>query len=106
MSEKEKIKKFKLVFYLVLCLPALFLFSKCFAFPKNFGPYEGIVVDMETGEPIEGAIVFFEFVTVSGSVGGPVYHHGDSLDVFTDEDGKFSVPETKIPGVRFDKTWD
>jgi hypothetical protein len=108
MSEIKEANKLKFIYYLIILLPVLYLFSMCVVtFPKKFGPYEGIVIDMETKEPIEGAIVFLEFMLISGSVGGDVYSYGDSLDVFTDAEGKFSVPETKMPGfIRSAGNWD
>ena len=62
----------------------------CSAF--RMAPVDGIVIDSETQEPLEGALVVAEWLTVYGIHGN---HHTDIqvFDVRTGQDGKFTLPE-------------
>ncbi len=52
--------------------------------------YKGWVVDAETHEPVEGVVVFIEFVQ-SHFMAGRTYV--DAAEVLTDKDGYFAVPD-------------
>jgi hypothetical protein len=52
--------------------------------------YKGWIVDAETHEPVEGVVVFIEFVQ-SHFLSGRTYV--DAAEVLTDERGYFSVPD-------------
>lgn len=57
------------------------------------GPYRGLVVDAETRQPIEGAVVFFQWKhKVYGSPGGPKSPFLKAVEVLTDKEGRFYVP--------------
>lgn len=76
--------------------------------PREFGPFRGKVVDTETGEPVEGAVVFIRFfIKVFGSPGGPVIKTANAVEVLTDKDGEFEIPRAKYqPGsFRFPARW-
>lgn len=57
------------------------------------GPYQGQVVDAETRQPVEGAVVFFHWKRhVYGGAGGPVSFFLKAVEVLTDKEGRFYVP--------------
>lgn len=55
-------------------------------------PVDGIVIDAETQEPVEGALVVAEWLTIYGIHGN---HHNDIqvFDIRTEKDGKFTLIE-------------
>ena len=72
----------------------------------EFGPFMGKVVDVETGEPIEGAVVLIGFHTKSGSVGGTVYRFADAIETLTDAKGEFRLPPKRVNLFRGMSIWD
>jgi len=76
---------------LLVVLSGLFLFSGC-AIVHRYGPYMGQVIDVETGEAIEGAAVLAVYNTRSYTVGGPNSHFLDTQETVTDSGGRFMVP--------------
>ena len=71
---------------LIIILPILFYYV---AITHRFGPYQGMVFDGETGEPIEGAVVLVSFYTeLHASPGGPVSRFVDAVEVLTDSKGR------------------
>lgn len=70
----------------MLCVGA----AEAEAFGANYrGPFEGRVVDAETGEPIHGTVVFVKWVV--RRIGMDSFF--DTDEVVTDQQGKFSVPK-------------
>jgi len=67
-----------------------------------YGPYYGTVVDLETQEPIEGAVVlvWFYFSTVGAGSEGPA-QFVDAAEAVTDSSGRFSIPMK----VEFNRGW-
>lgn len=90
----------------MLLVVALMLLPGC-ATTHEYGPYMGKVVDKESGEPIEGAVVFAMFYTIFGfSPGGAVSHYADAMEVLTDNKGEFSLPTHRIFTFRIGDLWD
>lgn len=60
--------------------------------PFRMAPVDGIVIDAETQEPVEGALVVAEWLTIYGIHGN---HHNDIqvFDIRTEKDGKFTLIE-------------
>jgi len=56
------------------------------------GTYSGKVVDADTGEPVEGAVVLGTWYTVSHTVAGGVHSYYDARETATDKNGQFSIP--------------
>jgi hypothetical protein len=56
------------------------------------GDHEGRVVDAETGEPIEGAVVFLRWSTITPSPAGGTGQYFEARETLTDESGVFSIP--------------
>ena len=87
----ERYMKYLLIAAIVVVL------SGC-AGSREFGPYSGKIVDSETGEPIEGAVVFIQFSTkVYGSPGGPQYRTVNAIEALTNANGDFQIPRRKYP---------
>lgn len=55
------------------------------------GPFEGRVVDAETRQPIQGAVVFMEWNLGHGTVAGRIETFYDAAEVLTDERGYFRI---------------
>ncbi len=90
---------------LSLILSIIFL-SGC-TISKDYGPYEGKVVDAKTNDPIEGAVIFIKFYTDAyGSLGGPSPKFADSIQLLTDKNGEFKIPIHKVKTFRLLNTWD
>jgi hypothetical protein len=83
----------------------VFILSAC-TISHTYGPYKGKVVDKETGEPIEGAVVFVRFFTKTGNPGGSNSHFADALEVLTDNNGEFEIPAFRVQAVRVMHEWE
>ncbi|WP_167320756.1 carboxypeptidase-like regulatory domain-containing protein [Desulfocapsa sulfexigens] len=57
----------------------------------HIGPYEGKIVDAETGKPIEGALIYSYISTESPSVAGTVSHYAGYTQTFSDQNGCFKI---------------
>jgi len=75
---------------LVIVLMLLLLGSGCTPILID-GPYEGYVVDAETGEPIEGAVFAGSWYTAMPTPAGEVNSCYKSSEVVTNKDGYFSL---------------
>ncbi|MFQ5658011.1 MAG: hypothetical protein ACE5G5_10750 [Candidatus Methylomirabilales bacterium] len=57
------------------------------------GPYRGQLLDAETRQPLEGAVVLFYWERdVYGGAGGPVAFFLKAKEVLTDKEGRFHIP--------------
>lgn len=90
---------------LILLAALLMVFGGC-TISHEFGPYSGKVVDAQTGEPIEGAVVLIGFYTKSFSVGGPVYRFADAFETLSDAKGEFRFPPNRITSFKVMRIWD
>ncbi len=82
------------------------LISGC-TISHDYGPFKGRVLDLETGGPIEGAVVFLRFYTqFQLSPGGPVAKYADAIEVVTDHNGEFSIPTHKVEAFRLLHGWE
>ena len=106
-SEKRGLTRQKLFMALGL-LVALFALNSCVAISHTYGPYMGKVVDKETNEPIEGAVVFMQFFNNYGTFGGAVGEFADAVEVLTDSNGEFVIPKLTVrpPNVRLLRGWE
>jgi hypothetical protein len=55
------------------------------------GPYEGRIIDADTGKPIEGVVVLGVWYTAHFNVGGASHKFYDAQETVTDENGEFSI---------------
>lgn len=77
---------------IILSLFAVLCLGGCVKYFGYDGPYEGKVVDVETGQPIEGAVVHGGWYKASPGPGGATHTNYDSLEVLTDRNGEFKIP--------------
>lgn len=82
----------------------LLLISGC-AITHEYGPYMGKVVEKETGAPIEGAVVFMQFYTGVGNIGGMTSHYADAVETLTDVKGDFLIPLHRVNTFRILHGW-
>lgn len=95
----------KLIRIVALPFIAFSLLTGC-TITHEFGPYSGKVIDAETNEPIEGAVVFLRFSTERYSVGGFIGAYADALEVMTDSSGEFKVPTHRVITFRIPHRWE
>ncbi len=75
---------------IIVAFLILGIFSGCYA------TITGTVIDAETGEPIEGAVVFVEWTVTKGL--GLTYHEVYKIiEVATDKNGRFTISGTYNP---------
>jgi hypothetical protein len=67
------------------------------------GPYRGRVIDAETKQPLEGAVVLAVWENKAPGISGTSYSYLDSEEVLTDENGRFVVG--KNPPVSSSMPW-
>ena len=76
----------------IIPLIIILLLSGC-AVSHTYGPYTGTVVEKETGDPINGAVVFLQFYTF-GLFG--ISQYEDAVEVMTSQKGEFHVPPVRV----------
>ena len=81
VSMKTKLLTF--IFYVISL-------SSCYA-ARMDGPYEGRVIDAETGRPIEGVVVLGTWHSITVTPGGGVSNYYDAQETVTDKNGEFKV---------------
>lgn len=86
---KVRISKMKFQF-LFLIIIMLFLSSGC------YGDITGTVVDVETGKPVEGAVVLVEWTMTKG-LGLTYTKSYKVVEALSDKEGKFSVEGVSNP---------
>ena len=64
--------------------------SSCYA-ARIDGPYEGKVIDADTGQPIEGVVVLATWSRVTVTPGGGVSSYYDAMETVTDNNGEFKI---------------
>lgn len=78
-----------LICRLVLISIMFMLCTGCASMLRIDGPYEGKVIDADTKQPIEGAVVHGSWYKVQ--LGG-AHEYYDSFEVLTDKNGEFKIP--------------
>lgn len=79
---------------LILILTSLVLsVTSCYGFAviRKDGPYEGKVIDADTGGPIEGVVVLGEWGREHISPGGATHTFYDAKETITDKNGEFYI---------------
>ena len=69
-----------------------FCSTGCVSVMRIDGPYEGKVVDAETGKPIVGAVAHGIWYRAHLGAGGASHMYYDNYEVLTNQDGEFSIP--------------
>jgi len=83
----------------IMLLVSAMLLSGC-TISHTYGPYLGKVLEKGTGVPIEGAVVFVQFYTGAGNIGGTSSVFADAVETLTDADGEFLIPPHSITAFR------
>lgn len=87
---KRQKSAFAAVVVIILCLPLL---AGRFVFLYVDGAYQGRVLDMESNQPIEGAVIMGLWRRVS--IGAhPVETYHDVQETLSDSEGNFTLPGT------------
>ncbi len=81
-------KKYNIII-ITFILSSLAIVSTVFA----GGPWKGRIIDIETKEPIEGAVVLAVWDRVYRTPAGDNAYFYEAKEVLTDKDGKFEIPE-------------
>ena len=76
---------------LLFILMTLSLQTGCLYAVRYDGPYHGKVVDQETREPIEGAVVLGTWSVVHFTPAGGVHTYYDAKETVTDRNGEFTI---------------
>jgi len=63
---------------------------------RILSPFQGRVVDADTGEPIGGAAVLAVYKSSDMSVAGTITRTVDAQETLTDKKGEFKIPESKF----------
>lgn len=67
------------------------LVTGCFYAVRYDGPYEGRIVDAETGAPIEGVVVLGVWYTETPGLAGAISSYYDATETVTDKNGEFRI---------------
>jgi len=70
----------------------IIIFIGCASAVRYDGPYEGRVIDADTGQPIEGVVVLGVWNKEYPTPGGAVHEFYDARETVTDKNGEFSIP--------------
>lgn len=77
---------------LIFILMILSLQTGCLYAARYDGPYHGKVVDQQTREPIEGAVVLGTWSVYHFSLAGQYGTYYDAQEAVTDKNGEFVIP--------------
>lgn len=90
LKKEYKIKKIASITFVTSM--AIWILLGCASAIRYDGPYEGRVIDADTGEPIEGVIVLGVWSKEHITPGGAVSEYYDAREMVTDRNGEFSIP--------------
>lgn len=90
------------VLFLMIVVPSV---GGC-AITNKYGSYYGKVIDAETKEPIEGAVVLVVYKTEQYGLAGPVSQFADAQEILTDKKGEFKIPAIRINKLRIISGWE
>jgi hypothetical protein len=76
----------------LVTIAVLFPCSGCVSMLRYDGPYEGRVIDAESGKPIEGAVAHGTWSRIHPTPAGRSTEYYDSYETLTDKDGNFRIP--------------
>lgn len=91
METYKLLKHYKSIVVLILLCASMLCCSGCVTYFGYDGPYEGRVIDRDTRQPIEGAVVHGTWVRSYPGPGGASSKYYDSREVLTDKGGNFNI---------------
>jgi hypothetical protein len=92
---KKKVIKFIVLPIAIVSLPVLYLVIFSIIPYYYLMPFEGKVIDADTKEPIEGAVVLAVYYDEATSIAGTNTFPIDAQEALTDSRGEFKIPEVK-----------
>ncbi len=102
LKKKSKIIMLKNTFIRILQIQTINILLIVFLFVFTSSCYpsiKGTVVDSETGNPIEGAVVLVQWTKTKGLPGMPYHEVYKIIEAETDKAGKFNISSTLNPFV-------
>lgn len=79
-------------FLMILLVMLVMQFTAGCAYPIRYdGPYEGRVIDADTGKPIEGVVILGVWYKEEPTVAGAVSSYYDAKETVTDINGEFEI---------------
>jgi hypothetical protein len=90
---------------LVLIIMGLIFLGGC-AISHKYGPYYGKVIDAETKQPIEGAVVLVVYKTEQWGLAGSVEHFADAQETLTNKNGEFRISPKRVNTIRVLSGWE
>lgn len=90
-NKKTSSWRFTVIFIGIILLLIAGLFSYCSVIHR-YDYYHGKVVDLETREPIEGAVVLAVYYTQQYAIGGSKHVYLDAHEALTNKKGEFRIP--------------
>lgn len=92
MKKKLEVLFAVLIIFVGIYLLTLIGFLPAFCYPVRYdGPYKGKIVDVETGQPIEGVVVLGVWSKELPTPAGAVSSHYDAMETVTDKNGEFEI---------------
>ncbi len=81
----------KTLYAVIFAFVAMMSTSSCAYAVRYDGPYEGRIIDADTGQPLEGVVVLGVWNTQIMTAGGATENFYDAKETMTDKDGKFFI---------------
>jgi hypothetical protein len=82
----------KIVLIALITIMVIIILLGCASAIRYDGPYEGRVINANTGEPIEGVVVLGKWSREHITPGGAVSEYYDARETVTDKNGEFYIP--------------
>lgn len=77
----------------IWCISLVILLPGCFQRLVGYdGTYRGRIIDLESGEPLEGVVVLGVWYKEGATPGGAIWQYYDAREAVTDKNGEFSIP--------------
>jgi hypothetical protein len=76
---------------MIILIGILLLLPGCTYAVRQDGPYTGKVIDADTGQPIEGAVILGTWYTAQFSPAGATHNFYDAAETLTDKNGEFEI---------------
>ena len=76
---------------ITVAVTIMLLFSEQAPAIRHDGPYEGRVVDADTGKPLEGVVILGVWYRETPTPGGAVSNYHDSKETLSNKNGEFKI---------------
>jgi hypothetical protein len=82
----------KTIYTIIFAFVATMLISSCAYAVRYDRPYEGRIIDVDTGQPLEGVVVLGVWYKEEQTVAGAVSTYYDARETITGKYGEFNIP--------------